>query len=212
MERIIGCQLDHLVWAVPDLERGVAQLDRAIGIEATMGGSHVGLGTANFLLGLDEGAYLEVIGPDATQPQPPAERPFGVDDLLHPRLVTFAVRVENIEATVDELRRLGHDPGEPHAMQRALPDGGTLSWRLTHPPDWAAGVVPFLIEWRDVIHPSQSCAQGARLERLHAQHPDPSRVAAVWNAMGLDYFVEGGPIARLEATVRGPAGSITLVG
>jgi Glyoxalase-like domain len=151
VERIIGCRLDHLVWAVPDLERGVAQVDSAIGIEPTLGGSHVGLGTANFLLCLDEAAYLEVVGPDASQPQPPAERPFGVDDLLHPRLVTFAVRVENIEATVDELRRLGHDPGEPYAMQRALPDGGTLSSKLTHPPDWAAGVVPFLIEWRRLI-------------------------------------------------------------
>ena len=46
-------------------------------------------------------------------------------------------------------------------MQRALPDGGMLSWRLTIAPAWAAGVVPFLIEWGEDIHPSQSSADGA---------------------------------------------------
>jgi hypothetical protein len=208
----IEVRLDHLVWAVPHLDDGVAQVRDAIGIEPTIGGSHVGFGTANFLLCLGELSYLEVIGPDVAQPEPSGARPFGVDELLRPRLVTFAVRVEDIAATVDELRRLGHDPGEPYGMQRALPDGGTLSWRLTIAPDWAAGVVPFLIEWGEAIHPSQSCAHGARLERLIARHPDPMRVRAAWNAMGLDYVVESGPVAQVEATISGPAGSMRLGG
>jgi Glyoxalase-like domain len=211
-EPIIGYRLDHLVWAVPDLQRGAQRVRDGIGVEPAMGGSHVGLGTANYLLGLGADAYLEVIGPDTTQPQPLGARPFGVDELVRPRLVTFAVRVADIEVTINELRRLGHDPGESYAMQRSLPTGGVLWWRLTLAPDWGGGVVPFLIEWGNVIHPSRSCAQGARLERLRAQHPDPDHVRAVWTAMGLDYFVDAGPAARLEATVSGPGGSVTLGG
>ena len=210
---VIECRLDHLVWAVPDLEQGVERLHDAIGTEPTEGGRHVGLGTANYLVGLDADAYLEVVGPDASQPQPGVERPFGIDRLQgRPRLVTFAVRVDDIEASAEALARAGFDPGPSFAMQRALPSGGVLSWRLTRVSEWGGGVVPFLIEWGDNVHPSQSCASHARLDQLRAQHPDRERVREVWSAMGLQHVVSPGPVARLEATITGPRGSTRLTG
>jgi hypothetical protein len=212
VERIIDGRLDHLVWAVPDLVQGAELIGDATGAKPTKGGSHSGIGTANYLLGLDEEAYLEVIGPDETQPPPVDERPFGIDRLRAPRLATFAVRVDGIDACVEALRRLGHDPGAPFALQRLLPAGGTLSWKLTRPPDWADGLVPFLIDWGDSTHPSQSCTSFAALEHFRAVHPDPERIHAVWSAMGLPYGVDEGPVARLEATISGPGGSARLTG
>jgi catechol 2,3-dioxygenase-like lactoylglutathione lyase family enzyme len=206
------CRLDHIVFAVPDLRRGVQLVHDAIGVEPGVGGSHVGRGTANCLLGLGQGTYLEVIGPDANQPPPSTQRPFGIDRLLRPRLATFAVRVDSIDETSDRLRQCGHDPGPVFAMQRALPGGGVSSWRLTDAPEWGGGVVPFLIDWGDGVHPTRSCVQGASLEQLRGEHPDPDRVRAVWDAMELSYNVEAGPAPRLVATVNGPGGSMTLTG
>jgi integrase len=47
------------------------------------------MGTANFLIGLGAGAYLEIIGPDPDQPQPVGGRWFGIDRLTAPRIAAF---------------------------------------------------------------------------------------------------------------------------
>ena len=204
-------ELDHLVWAVPDLQEGVKQLQVALGIELSPGGSHLGLGTANFILGLGNGSYLEVIGPDPLQPEHVGPRPFDVDAVAPPRLATFAVRVEDIEASSERLRTGGYDPGAWHDMQRVLPGGEVLGWKLTRAPTWGGGVVPFLIEWGDAVHPS-SGTQGARLERMDAAHPDPRRVSDAWAAMGLEFYVSHDLKPHLRAFVRGPAGALRLDG
>ena len=40
-------QVDHLVFACPDLEQGVEQIADLLGVRATPGGRHEGLGTHN---------------------------------------------------------------------------------------------------------------------------------------------------------------------
>ena len=50
----------------------------ATGAQPARGGSHEGMGTANFI-GLVAGAYLEIIGPDPDQPQLVGGRWFGID-------------------------------------------------------------------------------------------------------------------------------------
>ena len=72
--------IDHIVLAVPDLADGVAGFEGLTGVRP-VGRSHEGLGTANFLVGLGVGAYLEIIGPDPDRPRPGRPRPFGIDDL-----------------------------------------------------------------------------------------------------------------------------------
>lgn len=77
-------ELDHLVYAVPDLAAGVITFAEATGVTPVAGGSHPG-GTANYLVGLGPAAYLEIIGPD---PAVPGARPraFGLETLTVPRL------------------------------------------------------------------------------------------------------------------------------
>ncbi len=203
--------IDHLVYATPDLAATVAELERS-GLVLSPGGAHVGLGTRNALAGLGGGAYLEVVGPDREQPEPVAERPFGVDGLSRPRLVTWAARVGDLDDAVAAARAGGHDPGPPLEMSRVRGDGVRLHWRLTPPPAVVPEVVPFLIAWAATVHPSRTAARGARLRSLTARHPDPAAVRARLAALGLqaDLTVSDGPAPELHAVIETPAGPVEL--
>ena len=128
-----------------------------MGVRAAPGGKHTGRGTHNALLSLGGSAYLEIIAPDPDQAEPAGPRPFGVDALKEPRLVTWAARSRDIERQAEEARADGYDPGQVAEMTRALPGGGDLRWRLTMPAERKGdGLVPFLIQWEPGAHPSET--------------------------------------------------------
>lgn len=55
----ITTALDHLVYVVPDLDAGVARFAEATGVQPVYGGAHVGLGTANYLVGLHPAGWAD---------------------------------------------------------------------------------------------------------------------------------------------------------
>lgn len=114
---------DHIVFAVPDLAGGVAGFERLTGVRPVRGGSHVGLGTANHLVGLGDASYLEIIGPDPDQPEPVRPRPFGIDGLTVSRVVTWSIRPPDLDHAVTAAIARGSDPGPARAMSRRLSDG-----------------------------------------------------------------------------------------
>ena len=203
--------LDHLVLAAPDLGAAVRAFAERTGVEPARGGSHVGLGTANYLVDLGAGGYLEIIGPDPEAPDPEAPRPFGIDELTDARLVAWAVRTDDIEALVAQARDGGYDPGEPRAMSRRTADGELLEWRLTSlRADYGDGLVPFLIDWGESAHPTSRGLPSAPLRDLHGTHPDPASVRPALVAMRVDLRIRIGEVAALTAVVDGAAGPVEL--
>lgn len=186
--------LDHIVLAAPDLAATVAEFAERTGVTPVRGGSHAGRGTANHLVGVGRGAYLEIIGPDPDQPAPPQGRWFGIDALSGPRIVTWAVRTPDIDAVVRSARARGYDPGEPEAMSRTTPDGEVLRWRLTATTLGTGydGVVPFLIDWGTTPHPTSRGLPEAPLLDLRATHPRPDLVREALAALGAALDVRAG--------------------
>ncbi len=202
--------LDHLAYAVPDLDRAVADFESTTGLRPVPGGSHAGLGTANYLVGLGD-AYLEIIGPDPAQPDHIGPRPFGVTASAEPRLVTWAVRTANIDDTVAAARRNGYDPGPVIAMSRRTPSGEMLEWRLTSPDaPRMNGLLPFVIDWGDTAHPSSGELPQARLIDFRATHPDPAEVERTLAVLGADLIVDTGRDMTLHAVLETPRGERTL--
>lgn len=214
MQSIVGSGggVDHLVLATPDLEASVDRLTNRLGVRATPGGRHPGLGTRNALLGLGAGAYLEVIGvdPDAVGPED-RPRPFGLDRIGEPRLAAWATGVDDIDGRVAAARAAGYDPGPVQPMSRRLLDGGELHWRLTPPGAAAVEVVPFLIQWGPgAAHPSGTSAAGCRLVSFAVGHPDPEAATRALGALGIGLAVAFAAAPQLVAVVEGPAGTIEL--
>lgn len=209
---MIPAALDHLVYVVPDLAAAIAALERQVGVRPGLGGQHLGRGSRNALLALGATSYLEVIGPDPEQPLPARPRPFGMDRLSAPKLVTWALRVEEIDARVAAARAAGFDLGDVQSMSRTRPDGLRLDWQLTsrRDPLPGDGLAPFLIAWGATPHPATTAPRGCALVALHGEHPDPPAVQTLLAAVGAELEVGPGPAPLLFATLATPNGSVEL--
>jgi hypothetical protein len=204
-------RVDHLVYATPDLNRGVAEIEKLLGVRATAGGQHPGRGTRNALVALGPMVYLEILAPDPEQPPPEEPRPFGLDGLKEPRLVAWFVKGSDLERLRGEAVGKGVPLGEVKSGSRRRPDGVQLSWQFTDP--WvpvADGVVPFLIDWGNSPHPARTAAKGATLVSLRAEHPDARGVSEMLRHLGLDLPVKQGPSPALIAVIEGPRGRVEL--
>ncbi len=199
--------IDHLVLATPDLDKTITEITESWGVAPAPGGRHDGFGTRNALLGLGDGAYLELIGPDPDQSDPLGPRPFGVDDVVEPRLVTWAARVPDIGIWIAWARRRGLDPGDAMEMQRTTPDGSVLKWKLTMPAAEGDGVVPFLIEWPTTT-PADTSPGGVSLIDFTLSHDQPA-VATRLAEHALATRIEPGP-PGIRATLLTPHGVVEL--
>lgn len=196
--------LDHLVYAVPDLAAGIEALELQFGVRPVEGGEHEGLGTHNALVGLGGERYLELIAP-----LPGAASPswFDLDELTNPRLIAWAVRRSDLERWRS---RSAFPLGRVDSMQRRASDGSLLRWSLTNPdaPSFG-GVLPFLIDWDDTPHPGPRLEPGCEVLELHLSHPRPSLVKQALASLELDLEVEQGP-PDLLATLQTPHGQLSI--
>lgn len=210
-EQALLSRIDHLVYATPDLDRGVEQIERLLGVRAVPGGQHPGWGTRNALIGLGDETYLEIIGPDPDQPKPDRPRRFGIDELRAPRLVTWAAKGTDLEAIVENAKSHGIELGQVQSGSRRRPDGVLLSWRLTVSPEpGAGGIVPFFIDWGETPHPAASLPKGCVLVALRAEHPNANRVQAGLSALGLNLRVDAGGTPALIAKISTAQGDVEL--
>jgi len=202
--------VDHLVYASPDLDLAVKHVENLFGIKTTPGGQHPGGGTRNTLLALGERSYFEIIGPDPDQPDPGQPRPFGIDDLKEPRLVTWAVGVGDLDGAIQKAKSHHIDPGEVLARSRRAPDGTLLAWRRTIESLHWHGIVPFLIDWGSTRHPSVTSAKGCRLIELRAEHPDPDQIQSILKILDVDLAVQKNATPALIAVISTPNGIVEL--
>lgn len=200
--------LDHLVIATPDVESTSAWIESMTGVRPSVGGPHLGRGTRNVLCSLGPSAYVEIIGPDPGQPEPPSLRPFGVDVVVEPTLVTWCLRPAAIDRHIRRAADAGVRYTVPEPMSRRSPDG-VLEWRLAFvDSDDHGGILPFVIDWGVTSHPAPSAAAGLELVRLDAGHPDPEHLESILVALDVELQVEAAGRRCLRATLEGPAGRL----
>jgi hypothetical protein len=204
-------QVDHLVYATPDLQLGIDTAEKLFGVRATAGGQHPGLGTRNALIALGPKSYLEIIGPDPEQPKPAGPRRFGIDELKAPHLLTWVAKGKMLDVFAADAKAHAVDLGAVIPGSRTRPDGVVLSWTYTDPrTELANRLVPYFIDWGASPHPSATAAKGVRLIGLRAEHPDVSRVQAMLKQLGLTLAVTRGPKPSIIATFDSPKGRVEL--
>jgi Glyoxalase-like domain len=150
-------RVDHVLYAVRDLDAASAAFAERHGLASVPGGRHPSWGTANRIVPLGRPAYVELIA--VADPEAAAASDFGRGVLAAvetgQRLAGWAVATDDLDGVA---RRLGL---EVSCGSRTRPDGTTLTWRLAGVPRaMATGAFPFFIQWegpRD-LHPGAAPA------------------------------------------------------
>ena len=203
-------KVDHLIYATPDLDTTVAEMEKLLGVKAAPGGQQPGRGTRNALISLGENSYLEIVGPDPKQPQP-SQPPWWLEGLKKPRIVAWAAKGTDLDSLRAKAVNNGVPLGEVISGSRQRPDGVVLTWRFTSPRNPIAdGVVPFFIDWGESAHPSSTSPHGVRLVALRAVHPEERRVQDILRRLNIDLPVTYGLVPGIIASLEGPLGRVEL--
>ena len=149
-------RVDHIIYAVDDLEAAGRQLYEESGLASIEGGRHPAWGTANRIVPLGT-AYLELI--TVVDRDVAAFSDFGrpvMDAIAAGRhLVGWVVATDDLDAIS---RRLGLDVSRG---ARTRPDGIRLSWQLAGVARaLTTGALPIFIEWGGSadLHPGKAQA------------------------------------------------------
>jgi hypothetical protein len=145
----LSLRIDHVLYAVSDLEAGGTRFDEDLGLESIPGGRHPTWGTANRIVQLGPD-YLELIA--VVDPDTAATSDFGrLVMAAGEGLVGWAVATDDLDAIAGRLG-LTIERGS-----RKRPDGVRLSWRLAGVEQALAsgGKLPFFIQWEGPVelHP-----------------------------------------------------------
>jgi len=202
--------IDHIVWAVPDLASGAALFTELTGVTPSPGGKHVALGTHNVLVGLDGGAYFEIIAadPDSTV----ATKWMSTGEITSPQITRWALKSDQIAEHAQIIQEHDADMGEIKTGGRQMSNGDQLSWQLTMPAaEPLVEVVPFLLDWsQSSHHPSEVLEAHCELEELRLVHPDPSKVQEVLRALNCDIKVSRGSQPSIELALKTPKGQVII--
>jgi hypothetical protein len=136
--------IDHIVVASDDLDAAIVNA-RAAGFTVVPGGVHGSGNTHNALIGLADGAYLELFAP-TPQGRSAEHRWFG-RIRNGGGLVDFCLLGAGLGTEIARIGARGIDYSQPFAMARVTPRGARIEWLLSTPPG-ATGQNgwPFMIE------------------------------------------------------------------
>ena len=203
--------IDHVVYATPDIQRSVDDLERRLGVRASPGGSHTGAGTRNALLALGPTTYLEIVGPDLDQPEPAQPRPFGIDTLKSPKFVGWSIRSSQLDVVRAAAAKNGVALGEVMSVERKRTDGVKLQWQMTIPStDAQVSLIPFYIDWGKSPHPALTAAPDLTLTGWRAEHPNPAQIESTFKSLGFAMPVTEASETALIAIIEGPSGKVEL--
>ena len=133
--------IDHIVIAGPDLA-ALASTFRSIGFNVVGGGKHP-IGSYNNLIGLQDGAYIELLSFYEESPN------HYWWDAVHQRgggLIDFCMQTDDVRADYAVFAAQGVDMSPLVGLSRVRVDGYRLSWLNNEIYGEYQGLIPFVIE------------------------------------------------------------------
>lgn len=215
-----AAHIDHVILGIGDLERGIRAFTAATGVPPQRGGEHPGRGTANALVSLGAGCYLEILAPAGsgsgtergkrqTPVAPGGDTHLGTLQTLTP--IGWAVGTSDLDALLARLARSGFQLSGPVPGSRRRPDGLLLKWRTAQLAGPGIPLAPFFIEWSpETPHPSTTSPPGCELVGIDLGDPAPSKLDQLLCAAGVATRPKLARERRMVLTLTCPRGRVTF--
>jgi len=202
-----GVSLDHVIWAVPNLDDYVERFTKLTSIEPIYGGEHTNGVTANYLVSLGPCTYLEIVGPKKGALL--ADLGEQAKSYSREHMAGFAFSAD-LDAPPEMLQAL--NLGERRTGGRVKPDGSALSWQTASLSDLNLGKdkFQFVINWLSEPHPATTSAKGASIIQLTIAHPQSVRLRGVVESNNLPIVLQPAGKPNIWLTISTPNGSVVL--
>ena len=204
--------IDHIVYAVSDLDLACGQIEELLGVKPIFGGYHQTQGTKNALVGLGEGQYLELIAIDETNKDITSPRWMGVDLLTKSQITRWAIKSTDLNHDAAVLQQANPEMGQRSGGSRKTANGSLLAWDLLMPlasPE--VEILPFIIDWSAAeSHPSDQLSIQCRLVELYATHPNPQLIESTLEKLNVSLRIEPSETISIKAKIQCPNGIIEL--
>lgn len=215
-------ELDHIVIGCRSLDEARVWCQDVLGVAASGGGKHAGIGTHNTLLSLGPNHYLEFVAIDPDAQSPLFPRWFGLDTeevqslITHePRLIGWVARVRR-DGPHHAIEEIAGAAGNPANVVRAA-ERGDFRWRFAFTSDGTrprGGVLPHFIQWDVPSHPCERLPDvGVRLSSLLLGDPAPDDVSATLQTVHFDderVQIGQSVASQLIATISTVSGMVVL--
>ena len=206
-------KLDHIVIAVDDLERTIADY-AAAGFNVRHGGDHPGRSTHNALVVFADGSYFELIAWKAPAPQ---ERWWQLLQRHGEGIVDFALLPRSTAEVVAGAARRGLVLDGPLDGGRLRPDGERLQWQTARPhsadlPFFCGDITPRALrvpEGNVRVHPNGALGVASLTVAVHDIDVTLARYRALLGD-GEDGTAERGESSHIGQSIALPGGGLRV--
>lgn len=204
--------IDHIVYAVQNLEAGIEQFEQLTGVRPVFGGYHTTKGTKNALVRLGDACYLELLAVDHENTAVSGPRWMGVDLVQEPLITRWSLKSTDLAQDSKALQAYQADMGVIQGGQRKTAAGDWLRWQMILPlAEPLVEVVPFLTDWQaSSVHPADALEGLCELIELRLVHPDPEKVQAALDKLASGIIVKAGEVVRIKLELKTPKGTVLL--
>ena len=208
----IGRRIDHIVYAVPNLEEAMQQFEQLTGIAPIFGGYHTTQGTKNALVNLGNSCYLELLAIDKDNTAITPPRWMGIDLTTTAQVTRWSLKTTDSNRDSKIVKEYDTSMGKIQGGQRKMTNGELLVWDMVMPlPAPRVELIPFMTDWQQsTTHPTLQLPPQCELVDLQLIHPMPSTVQPILDKLELKLEVVRGEKPTIRVGIQCAAGRITI--
>lgn len=205
-------KLDHLVYAVPNLEKAMEDFENMTGITPIFGGYHTTQGTKNALVNLGNQAYLEMLAIDDKNTEISAPRWMGIDFTENPMLTRWALKSKNLKTDAEVVKNYHTAMDKIQGGQRKTDGGQLLKWSMIMPlASPKVELIPFFCDWQhSAVHPTDALPEQAKIVEVILTHPVPNLVIPTLNKLSINLEIAHSKSMSIRAMIETSKGIFTI--